>query len=88
MTSSPPNDSNPDIAESEPTDPADLVSQSKRPSERKERRITTDPKQLAAEFALAVTVQASEVDWIAKNGEESLFSTLRRIYPEVMELSF
>lgn len=43
-----------------------------------------DPKRLAADFAAAVTTQSTRGgDWVARNGEESLFSTLRKILPQV-----
>ena len=42
-----------------------------------------DPKKLAAAFACAVTAHSAKGgDWVARNGEESLFSTLRRILPQ------
>ncbi len=46
--------------------------------------IEENPKQLALAFAAAVTVHSpSYRDWVARNGEESLFRTLHRILPEV-----
>ena len=46
--------------------------------------IIEDPKRLAADFAEAVTTPSSRGgDWVARNGDESLFSTLRRVLPQV-----
>ena len=43
-----------------------------------------NPKDLAAEFACAVTEHSTnEADWVARNGDESLFQTLQRMLPEV-----
>ena len=43
-----------------------------------------NPKELAAEFACAVTEHSTnEADWVARNGDESLFRTLQRMLPEV-----
>jgi hypothetical protein len=39
--------------------------------------------QLAARFASMVTVPASENEWVARNGDESLFKVLRQLLPEV-----
>lgn len=45
-----------------------------------------DPKKLAVDFATSVTVESSRGgDWVARNGDESLFSTLRRILPQVCQ---
>ena len=50
----------------------------------RKRAIIVNPKELAAEFANAVTEYSSnQMDWVARNGDESLFSTLTRIMPEV-----
>ncbi len=49
--------------------------------------IFENPKEVAAEFACAITVPSSnQSDWVARNGNESLFRTLRRIIPEVRNL--
>jgi hypothetical protein len=46
-----------------------------------------NPRKLAAAFALAVTAPtAVGHGWIARKGNESLFATLRRILPEVIEI--
>jgi hypothetical protein len=46
--------------------------------------IFDNPKEFAAEFAHAVTVPSTnESDWVARNGNESLFRTLQHIIPEV-----
>jgi hypothetical protein len=51
---------------------------------RSRKPIIENPKDLAADFACAVTEASSnQSDWVARNGEESLFSTLQRIIPEV-----
>lgn len=43
------------------------------------------PLRLASEFALAVTaLDATRQGWIAKNGPNSLFSLLSRIFPQVL----
>ena len=43
-----------------------------------------NPIHLAAAFACAVTVPSSNhVDWVARNGEESLFHAINRVLPEV-----
>ncbi len=48
----------------------------------------------AKEFAIAFTTAVTETsanprEWIAKNGQDSIFATLQRIYPEVSNyLSF
>ena len=50
--------------------------------------IFENPKEVAAEFACAVTVPSSnQSDWVARNGNESLFRTLRRMIPEVGNFS-
>ena len=42
-----------------------------------------NPKELAGEFACAVTEHSTNhLDWVARNGDESLFHTLQRIVPE------
>ena len=51
--------------------------------------LVDDPKQtkqLAAMFATMVTVPASENDWIARNGDESLFKVLEKMLPEVRSI--
>ena len=46
--------------------------------------LDTDVRHLAAMLACAVTMNSNqESDWIAKNGQESLFSVIRKIVPEV-----
>jgi hypothetical protein len=41
-------------------------------------------RNMAAAFAMAVTVHTEPgCGWLARNGEESIFKTLYRIYPEV-----
>ena len=46
--------------------------------------IIENPKELAAEFSNAVTEHSSNpMDWVARNGDESLFQTLKKIVPEV-----
>ena len=43
-----------------------------------------NPMHLAAEFACAVTAPSSRyVDWVAKNGDESLFQAFKGVMPEV-----
>ncbi len=43
-----------------------------------------NPIHLAAAFACAVTAPSSNhVDWVARNGEESLFQAINRVLPEV-----
>ena len=54
---------------------------------RRQNAIVDDPKQLAAMFASMVTVPASENEWIARNGDESLFKVLQQIVPEVRSKS-
>jgi hypothetical protein len=50
--------------------------------------IIENPKDLAAEFACAVTVYSeNQSDWVARNGNESIYRTLRRILPEVRFIS-
>lgn len=50
----------------------------------KQAQRVENPRKLAAAFALAVTSQtAVGQGWIARKGNESLFSTLRRIMPQV-----
>jgi hypothetical protein len=45
-----------------------------------------NPKNLAAAFACSVTAASdNHMDWVARNGGESLFQTLSRILPEVIE---
>jgi hypothetical protein len=54
---------------------------------RTRKPIIENPKDLAAEFACAVTVySANQSDWVARNGEESIYRTLRRVLPEVGNL--
>ena len=44
-----------------------------------------DPKRLGAAFACAVTVPApAGWGWVARNGEESIFSVLQRVVPQVL----
>jgi hypothetical protein len=47
--------------------------------------VVDNPKQLAAMFASMVTVPASENEWIARNGDESLFKVLQQMMPEVQQ---
>ncbi len=48
-----------------------------------------NPKQLAAAFACSVTAPShNHLDWVARNGGESLFQTLSRILPEVWVFPF
>ncbi len=50
--------------------------------------IIENPKDLAAQFACAVTIySANQSDWVARNGNESIYRTLRRILPEVRSVS-
>ena len=42
------------------------------------------PIRIAAAFACAVTAPSSKyVDWVAKNGDESLFQAFKGVMPEV-----
>jgi hypothetical protein len=44
----------------------------------------SSPGHFSIEFAGAVTIQSSQqTDWIAKNGNESLFILLEKIFPQV-----
>ncbi len=46
--------------------------------------VEDQPKQLALEFAMAVSVPSlNPNDWVARKGEESLFRTFQRMLPEV-----
>ncbi len=46
------------------------------------------PKELAAAFACVVTAPSkSHMDWVARNGGESLFQALNQILPEVFRFS-
>ena len=46
-----------------------------------------NPKMLAAVFACTVTVPSTnQMDWVARNGAESIFETLRLILPEVCKI--
>ena len=54
---------------------------------KRECAVIDDPKQLAAMFASMVTVPASENEWIARNGDESLFKVLQQMMPEVRYIS-
>jgi hypothetical protein len=43
-----------------------------------------DAHEFSAAFACAVTVAASDEScWLAKNGEESIYAVLGRLFPEV-----
>jgi hypothetical protein len=56
---------------------------------RKMRRkpIIENPRELAEVFANAVTeFSSNQMDWVARNGSESLFATLERIIPEVRDV--
>ena len=51
---------------------------------RPRKPVIENPKAFSAEFACAVTeASTNQSDWVARNGEESLFSTLERMFPEV-----
>jgi hypothetical protein len=52
------------------------------------RAIVEDPMQLAVMFASMVTAPASVNEWIARNGDESLFKVLQDMMPEVQEFHF
>jgi hypothetical protein len=54
---------------------------------RRHRAIVDDPMQLAVMFASMVTTPASENEWIARNGDESLFKVLQKMMPEVRHKS-
>jgi hypothetical protein len=41
------------------------------------------PKQVAAAIACSVTVPSTEMSWVARNGNESLFALLEYLLPEV-----
>jgi hypothetical protein len=46
--------------------------------------LVENPKTAAAAFACTVTVPSSNaMDWVARNGAESIFETLRLVLPEV-----
>ena len=46
--------------------------------------VIENPKELAADFACTVTeCSSNSMDWVARNGDESLFQTLKMILPEV-----
>ncbi len=47
----------------------------------KNRRM--DPIEFGLTFAKAVTAESGPSDWIARNGEKSLFQVLKDIMPEV-----
>ena len=42
-----------------------------------------EPKHLIIAFANAVTLPSSTDDWVARNGEESIFALLKVLLPEV-----
>ncbi len=46
------------------------------------RIIISDPPAIAAAFACAVTVRAKAEGLVARNGELSIFSAYRRIFPQ------
>lgn len=49
-----------------------------------ERKRTDDPKLLGLAYACAVTVTSSDkMQWVARNGDYSLFESLQRALPEV-----
>ncbi len=57
--------------------------QSKRPRRDADMRIIiSDPPAIAAAFACAVTVHAKADRLVARNGELSIFSAYRRIFPQ------
>jgi hypothetical protein len=61
--------------------PADSL---KRSTPRTRTPIVESPRELATEFAEAVTIFSPKPHaWVARNGKESLFRTLERIIPEV-----
>ena len=44
--------------------------------------------ELAVAFANVVTVTSDNTnDWVARNGDESIFSVLQRLLPEVVQLN-
>ena len=46
------------------------------------------PMELAVAFANVVTVTSDNTnDWVARNGDESIFSVLQRLLPEVIQLN-
>ena len=47
-----------------------------------------DPRRFSAEFASSVTTASlpKNVDWIAKNGSESLYALLQEIFPQVWNI--
>ena len=47
-----------------------------------------DPKQLAISFASAATASSSKNDWVARNGQDSLFAVFQALLPEVTKVSF
>lgn len=67
----------------------DAVSQTKGTAMRSGCRrpvLIENPRQLAAFFARCVTAEAtSSSDWVAKNGDSSLFKILQRMLPEVID---
>ncbi len=51
---------------------------------RTRKPLIENPKQLAAELACAITVfSENPMDWVARNGKESLFGTVEMIVPGV-----
>ena len=51
---------------------------------RSRKPLIENPRELAGDFACAVTEHSTnQMDWVARNGDESLFQTLQRIVPEV-----
>jgi hypothetical protein len=61
-----------------------LISTSSNMQGKQKGRSIENPKHFAASFACAVTVpSSSHTDWVARNGEESLFEALQIISPEV-----
>ncbi len=50
---------------------------------RRNLSVVDDPKGLATMFASMVTAPASEDEWIARNGDMSLFKVLEQMMPEV-----
>ena len=46
--------------------------------------LVENPKQLAAQFACAVTeASPNPTDWVARNGDQTIFRVLQKMLPEV-----
>ena len=50
---------------------------------KKDKPHTSTAKELAIAFVSAVTESSGPHDWIAKNGNDSVFALLQRLHPEV-----